>query len=110
MLPRNVPLRRSPMPAGKTRIRYRSKKTERKYVERRALVAELFLYPTVCVVPDCAERATDPHEPLTRARGGDICDRDNVLLLCRSHHRWAHDHPAEAEALGLLVHSWDGAR
>lgn len=100
--------RRKPL-ARYTRLRYRSKKTAAKYVERRVLVAELFLYPTVCEVPDCTERATDPHEPLTRARGGSILDRENVLLLCRSHHRWAHDHPAEAEASGLLVHSWDGS-
>lgn len=49
----------------------------------------------------------DPHEPLTRARGGSITDRENVVMVCRSHHSWIHRHPDESHALGLLVHSWD---
>ena len=49
----------------------------------------------------------DPHEPLTRARGGSIIDRANVIDVCRAHHGWLHRHQAEAHRLGLLVHSWD---
>jgi hypothetical protein len=49
----------------------------------------------------------DPHEPKTRGRGGDYLDENEVVLLCRDHHDWCHDHPLEATDLGLLVHSWE---
>lgn len=51
----------------------------------------------------------DPHEPLTRARGGSIVDRDNVVMVCRAHHSWIHRSPIEAHRLGFLVHSWERA-
>jgi len=44
----------------------------------------------------------DVHELLTRARGGSITDPDNCVALCRGHHNWVHDHPADATAVGLL--------
>jgi len=91
--------------------RYRSKKTAAKYVPRRTLVAELMLYPQVCEVKGCSERATDPHEPLTRARGGDILDRDNVRLVCHPHNvMFATDEQPWMYEQGFLVHSWDGDR
>jgi hypothetical protein len=96
-------------PARRTRLRPRSKKTQRRYVERRALVAELMLYPQVCEVPDCTRLATDPHEPLTRARGGPILDRDNIRLICRPHHNEIHDkEPVWAYVHGFLISPWDG--
>lgn len=49
----------------------------------------------------------DPHEPLTRGRGGSITDRANVIWVCRKHHGWLHRNPDEAHRLGLLVHSWE---
>ena len=52
----------------------------------------------------------DPHEPLTRGRGGSIVDRSNVVMVCRAHHGWIHRTPIEAGRLGLLVHSWERAR
>lgn len=101
-LERTVPLQRS------RGLRHRSAKTARRYVTRRALVAELFAHLSVCEVPWCGDRATDPHEPLTRARGGSILDRDNIRLLCRPHHREIHDtEPGWAYDLGFLVHSWE---
>lgn len=45
----------------------------------------------------------DKHEIVTRARGGDPLDPANVVLVCRSIHDWAHDHPTEATRLGLLA-------
>ena len=72
-------------PERHTRLRPRSAKTARKYVTRRAIVAELFAEPSICEVPWCTERATDPHEPMTRARGGDILDRDNIRKVCHGH-------------------------
>jgi hypothetical protein len=48
----------------------------------------------------------DPHEPLTRSRGGSITDPANIRLICRAHHDHVHLHPVEAEAAGWLVSSW----
>lgn len=89
-------------------LKPRSPKTARKYVPRRGLVADLFLYPTICEVPWCDQRATDPHEPLPRARGGSILDRDNVRLICRPHHGEIHDtEPGWAYEHGFLKRSWE---
>ena len=44
------------------------------------------------------------HEKLTRARGGDITDKENCVALCRACHNWIHDHPAEATEEGWLEH------
>lgn len=50
----------------------------------------------------------DGHEPLTRARGGDPTDPDQVILVCRRHHDLIHHaDPARAHELGLLIHSWE---
>lgn len=108
LLRRATPLARGGTLERRTRLKPRSAKTAAKYVTRRAIVAELFAEPVVCEVPWCTERATDPHEPLTRARGGDILDRSNIRLLCREHHREIHDtEPSWAYDLGFLCHSWD---
>ena len=55
----------------------------------------------------CQGRATDIHEPLTRARGGSIVDLDNTVAVCRRCHDWIHDNPNVATSLGLLQHSWE---
>lgn len=90
-------------------LRYRSKKTARRYVTRREIVAELFAEPSVCEVPWCTETATDPHEPLTRARGGDILDRANIRKVCHPHNvMFSADEQPWMYDLGFLVHSWDG--
>jgi hypothetical protein len=120
---RSKPLRRTPFrtaePAALERtvplqrrqgLRYRSAATARRYVTRRQIVAGLFSDPSVCEVPWCGDRATDPHEPLTRARGGSILDLGNIRLLCGAHHREIHDtEPGWAYDLGFLRHSWDEA-
>lgn len=43
----------------------------------------------------------DVDEIIPRGRGGSHLDADNCQVLCRAHHRWKHDNPAEAERLGL---------
>lgn len=47
----------------------------------------------------------DPHEPLTRSRGGSITDPANIRLICRNHHDYVHLHPAEGDAAGWLMPS-----
>ncbi len=45
----------------------------------------------------------DPHHIAPKGRRPDLkYDVDNGICLCRTHHDWVHDHPAEAEKLGLL--------
>lgn len=43
----------------------------------------------------------DVDEIIPRGRGGNYLDPENCQVLCRAHHRWKHDNPAEAERLGL---------
>lgn len=50
----------------------------------------------------CSRRSTELHEPLTRARGGDILDPAHTVAVCRNCHRWIHHHPNSATKLGLL--------
>ena len=87
-------------------LKPRSDKTARKYVTRRSIVAELFAEPSVCEVPWCADKATDPHEPLTRARGGDILDRANIRKVCHPHNvMFASAEEPWMYRLGFLKHS-----
>jgi len=51
-------------------------------------------------------RAVLFHHRKRRAQGGR--DTESILLhLCDPCHRFVHDRPALAYALGLLVHSWE---
>jgi hypothetical protein len=113
-LQRRTPLRaRTPLQAksaltrGKP-LRQRSAKTEALYrAERRPLVADLFAEPSICEVPWCTAVATDPHEPLTRARGGSITDPANVRKVCHPHNvQFANDEQPWMYELGFLRHSW----
>jgi hypothetical protein len=45
---------------------------------------------------------TDMHEILTRGRGGDPTDPENILCLCRECHVWVTTHEVAARALGLV--------
>jgi len=103
-----LPLRTAPM-RRTGRLRPRSAKTARTYVQRRVLVAALMAEYPMCQVPGCHRPSTDAHEPLTRARGGSITDRGNVVAVCRDHHDEIHGEPDWAYAWGFLVHSWDAA-
>jgi hypothetical protein len=50
----------------------------------------------------CTGHGAHGHEPLLRAQGGDPTDPGQVLLGCVPCHRWAHDNPEKAYAMGLL--------
>jgi hypothetical protein len=45
---------------------------------------------------------TDMHEVLTRARGGNPTDPNNILCLCRDCHAWVTTHETDARKLGLV--------
>jgi hypothetical protein len=109
-LTRRVPLTAgAPLKRGKPLPRV-SKKRAAQIRQRRAMLQAKYPGITLCEVPYCNRVADDPHEPLTRARGGPITDPANVKAVCRPHHdeitsgepQWAYD-------LGFLAHSWDGA-
>ncbi len=57
----------------------------------------------------CDGRAVDCHELLRRSQGGSLTDPSNLLLLCRSCHSWATEHPADAVTAGLSRWSWQDA-
>lgn len=103
-------MKRTPI-KRKTRIRRRSDKKQRKDEVRREvleqLVAERGDLCQARVLSVCQTFASDGHEILSRGRGGDPADPDNVLLVCRKCHDWIHAHPREALAKGLLKNSWD---
>lgn len=89
----------------------RSAKKSKQYVTRRVLVAGLLAERPWCEIPGCPSRSEVVHEPLTRARGGDILDEDNCRAICNAHHSEIHDtEPEWAYAQGFLKHSWDNER
>ncbi len=54
----------------------------------------------------CDGLAVDCHEVLRRSQGGSLTDPANLMLLCRSCHRWVTEHPTGAAAAGLARWSW----
>ena len=50
----------------------------------------------------------DVHEVIPRsAWAAGWLEVDNCTVLCRAHHEWVTDHPAEAHRLGLHGFSWE---
>lgn len=99
-------------------MRYRSKKKEKEYVERRKVVARLlerFPYCQACpVFANYDGKSTyvrmnsiDIHELVRRSQGGSILDESNLMAVCRTCHRRIGNFPALAFELGLAKHSWD---
>lgn len=106
--------RRKPLKRGgslkRTRLKPRSEKTQRRYIEERIpLVVETLASNPWCEI--CWRRkSVDVHEKRTRARTGgvhgkDWLDPDNILALCRTCHNWIDDNPQLAETLGFLLPS-----
>ena len=73
---------------------------------RRDLLARNPAGGEICAVPWCAQPGSDPHEPLTRARGGSIIDGDNIRMVCHPHNLELTTEPSWGYVLGLLAHSW----
>jgi hypothetical protein len=92
--------------AGKNRLPMRSKKMKALYVDRRRLVARMLSETPIC--DRChAERATEIHEVLTRARGGSVVDEANCRALCHACHLHITENPAESLREGWIRSSWD---
>ena len=90
-------------------MRFRSKKRERLYRQRRTLVVQL-----LDKWPICQRCGTNPsqdiHEVVRRSQGGSILDEANLRALCRLCHTWVTEHPKQAEEEGLSAPSWQRDR
>lgn len=103
---------RTAMPKERKPIRRVSKKRELLNAERRIAIAKVVAIRGGCAWPGCNKLGTDPHEPWSRGRTLDIHHTltcvSGIVMLCSIHHGYVHDHPAEAEEMGLLRRSTDG--
>ena len=89
------------------KINFQSKKTEnnaeqRSEVRRIVMQRDMGLCRARFLVGSITcSGPLDIDEVIPRGRGGNYLDPNNCQVLCRAHHRWKHDNPAEAERLGL---------
>jgi hypothetical protein len=93
----------------RTPIRPISDRRREQMAERKRNWHDAYGYRPDCagrgIIPVCDTRshpADDGHEVLSRGRGGSITDPGNGVPLCRTGHTWVTEHPAGAEALGML--------
>lgn len=98
-------------------MRYRSKKQEKLYKQRRPLVAKLLTERPRCeACPAFAffdytgvtqrRQSVDVHELKNRSQGGSILEERNLITVCRPCHTRITDNPREAEGLGLHLPGW----
>jgi hypothetical protein len=90
-------------PKVKVRTPLRQKSEKRKteeliYSEKRR--DYLSVHP-FCEFDGCHKLASDIHH--RARRGAHYLDVSTFVGLCRYHHRWVHDNPAEAKEKGLLT-------
>lgn len=102
----------------RTRLRRRSKKTEEKYVDRRALVKKILSERPLCEACKIFAKhegkvtynhhlSRDLHEIVRRSQGGSILDESNILAVCRPCHVRITANPELAFSLGLAKRSWE---
>lgn len=64
------------------------------------------------VIPGVCQGRHDPHHVWRKGQGGPD-HKDNLVLLCRFHHNWVHNHVAMSVDFGFLskaAHGMEGAR
>ena len=95
----------------RTPLRRISRKRARQLAER-AHVRQTVLERDVCcrglaVLPEIiCSGPLDVHEIVRRSQDSSAwLNPDLCLLICRAHHRWLHDNPADAVRLGWLLHA-----
>ena len=88
-------------------IRRQSARAAAQARERRAIKVKLAGHTgrTTCTFPGgCHREAVDVDEQVNRSQlTGAAVNEDLMQPLCRTHHDWKHQHPNEAEALGVYV-------
>lgn len=98
-------------------LRRRSKKTEEKYIDRRALVKKVLTERPLCEACKTFAQhdgkvtynhhlSRDLHEIVRRSQGGSILDESNILAVCRPCHVRITANPELAFSLGLAKHGW----
>lgn len=88
-------------------MRFRSKKRERQYRQRRTLVEQILDERPVCERCSAA-RSTDVHEVIRRSQwSAGILVSENLRALCRRCHIWVTEHPKQAVDEGWSAWSWD---
>jgi hypothetical protein len=127
-----TPVEQRTREAQKRRLAARSEKQEQVYEVRRELVRQVLIEKRRCEAgrailthlfsldPGLAigggkwksvrggltcggeDAPDDVHELLPRSAGGSITERANCIAVCRTCHRWIHEHPAASRRLGLL--------
>lgn len=100
MYPKPAPLHKK----ARKPIPFRSTRRQREMVARRILVQKILRERPVCEYPGCHSPSTAVHEVILRSRGGSILDESNCLAVDGYHHRHLHEHPREAEQLGMIQH------
>lgn len=96
-------------------MRFRSRKRERLYRERRKLVIEILEDRPVCERCRSA-RSVDVHEVIRRSQwSAGIVVRENLRAVCRPCHTWITEHPQEATDAGWsdwshnrYLYEWEG--
>jgi len=99
-------------------MRYRSKKKEKEYIERRKIVKTLIEERPWCEacpifaeydgIPIYARNAScDVHEIIRRSQGGSILDIENLMCVCRKCHIRIGNYPQLAFDLGLAKRGWE---
>lgn len=106
-------MRRTPLKRY-TRIRVRSAKRERETQQRRDLVQRVLdrdkrQCRAARAVPEISCRGPlDVHEIVPRsAWSAGYLVESNCIIVCRAHHDWIGEHPAEAHGYGLHGFSWE---
>ena len=54
-----------------------------------------------CEFENCYSDANDLHHKASR--GKHLSDVTTFMAVCRQHHNWIHEHPAESRELGYLI-------
>jgi hypothetical protein len=80
------------------------KESEKRQIERVEYTEKRKAYLQVhpfCEFEGCTKLASEIHH--RARRGANYLDVSTFFAICRNHHRFLHDNPAEAKEMGLLV-------
>lgn len=102
---KNRMLRRTPLRRKKSLNKISPTKGHKRFIPIEVLEAILYRSNFRCEFIRlgfrCEKNATDSHHIIPRSRGGKHTV-ENLIRLCREHHRYCHDHPKTARELGYL--------
>lgn len=105
-------MRRSPLRRRRPVAQRSAKATDGQAAYKRARADVMLRSEGRCEARCCAGCATygsQAHHVLSRAQGGSD-GPENLKWICGPCHGWVHEHPREANDLGLLRHWWEGVQ